>query len=155
MDSYIDESLGKDECVVFRTKVHWSVLMAPLLLTVLFIFFPVGWILSVLWLIWAGLTYMGSEIGITNRRVIMKKGFFGTKTFERQLEKIERIDVSQGPFAKMLGYGSVIIWGTGQASERYQLIPAPFEFKAKVQEQINNPATVAIQGGANQAALPA
>lgn len=38
MDSYIDESLGKDECVVFRTKVHWSVLMAPLLLTVLFIF---------------------------------------------------------------------------------------------------------------------
>ena len=85
----------------------------------------------------------------------MKKGFFGTKTFERQLEKIERIDVSQGPFAKMLGYGSVIIWGTGQASERYQLIPAPFEFKAKVQEQINNPATVAIQGGANQAAIPA
>ncbi len=75
-----------------------------------------------------------SEFVITNRRVVIKVGWFNHDAFEMNLSKIESVNVSQPLIGRILGYGTIIIIGTGGSKELFHNISKPKEFKRKFME---------------------
>src|SRR5688500_2589478 len=104
--SYIDENLTSGEVVLYRTRLHWTVLCGPLLVAAFFMIGAVGLLLAsvsmsgsagsvvlaiisgVCALIAVGAVAAGlirrssTEMAITNRRVLMKSGIISRKTAE-------------------------------------------------------------------------
>lgn len=77
-----------------------------------------------------------SEFGVSTKRVLMKTGFISRHSLETLLSKVESISVFQGVLGRLLGYGSIIISGTGGSKEFFFGIRDPMEFRRVVQEQI-------------------
>lgn len=78
------------------------------------------------------------EYAITSQRIIMKRGFIRRITFEVMLRELESISIHQGIRGRLLGFGSIVISGTGGSSAPWSGIAAPMAFKkaaetAKVQ----------------------
>jgi uncharacterized membrane protein YdbT with pleckstrin-like domain len=83
------------------------------------------------------INYQYSEFGITDKRVLIKVGLIRRQSLETLLTKIESIQVNQGILGRVLNYGTLIIRGTGGTAGKYNNISNPFEFRKKVQEQID------------------
>src|SRR6202007_1984685 len=77
-----------------------------------------------------------TEMAVTNRRVVIKTGMASRKTIEMLLGKVESIEVSETAMGRMLGYGTVVMIGTGGTSEPFQKVAHPLEFRSHVQQQI-------------------
>jgi uncharacterized membrane protein YdbT with pleckstrin-like domain len=75
-------------------------------------------------------------MAVTNRRVVVKTGLASRKTIEMMLSKVESIEVSESTGGRMLGYGTVVVIGTGGTSEPFHKVAHPLEFRNQVQQQI-------------------
>lgn len=146
---YIERSLISGETLVYRTRLHWNVLIKPVIwggvplgtgcavltsryAAAAWALIPLGLFL----LVFAFINYFSSEFGVTNKRVLIKTGFMGTHSFEMLLAKVEAIGVDQTLWQKIFNYGTIVISGTGGSKEKLPQITGPFEFRRQVQEQI-------------------
>jgi uncharacterized membrane protein YdbT with pleckstrin-like domain len=77
-----------------------------------------------------------TEMAVTNRRVLIKTGLTSRRTLDLMLSRVESIGVEESTAGRVLGYGSVIVRGTGGTPEAFLLIAHPQEFRRAVQEQI-------------------
>jgi len=68
---------------------------------------------------------LGTEIAITNRRVIYKRGLIRRHTEEMNMDKIESVIVSQSLCGRILNYGSIHVRGTGEGLEHLHRIADP------------------------------
>lgn len=84
----------------------------------------------------AFVNFSTSEFGVSTKRVLMKTGFISRHSLETLLGKVESISVHQGVLGRILGYGVIIIGGTGGSKEAFFGIRDPLEFRRQVQEQI-------------------
>ncbi len=75
-----------------------------------------------------------TELVLTNRRVIAKRGFISRDTVEMNLSKVESLHVNQTLMGRMLGYGDVTVVGTGSSLEPLQGISDPLELRRKLGE---------------------
>jgi uncharacterized membrane protein YdbT with pleckstrin-like domain len=75
---------------------------------------------------------------LTNKRVIVKTGLASRRTIEMLLSRIESVVVEEPAMGRVLGYGTVIIRGTGGTPESFEKIAHPLEFRAQVQSQISS-----------------
>ena len=66
-----------------------------------------------------------TEIVVTDKRVIHKVGLLARHTAEMNLSKVETVDVDQGLGGRILGYGAVVIRGTGGSWEPLRGIASP------------------------------
>jgi len=73
-----------------------------------------------------------TEIAVTNKRIIYKRGFIRRKTIEMQMDKVTSVDVEQSIFGRILGYGDIRIEGAGQSFEELRTIASPIEFRNHV-----------------------
>ena len=156
--SYVEKNLIPGETLIYRTGVHWSVLFWPLLLVAvvvaagIFCYFQdfLGKVEAGTFLIAAALVYAlyviikrgSTEIGVTNRRVIIKTGMASRRSLELMLPKVESIGIDETAMGRLLGYGTVIIHGTGGTPEPFRKIAHPSEFRQRVQEQIDRASSV-------------
>jgi uncharacterized membrane protein YdbT with pleckstrin-like domain len=77
-----------------------------------------------------------TEMAVTNKRVIVKSGLADRRTIELLLPRIESIAVEEPALGRLLGYGTVIVRGTGGTPEVFPQIARPLEFREQVQRQI-------------------
>ena len=77
-----------------------------------------------------------AEMGVTNKRVIVKTGLLHRRTVELFLSKVESIGVDEGLIGRMFGYGTVVLRGTGGTPEPFPRVRHPLEFRRQVQQQI-------------------
>lgn len=68
---------------------------------------------GVYWLILTHITHWTSEYGITDKRVIMKKGWIQRNSFEIFLYRLENVDIHQTITGGILNYGTLVITGMG------------------------------------------
>src|ERR1035437_698856 len=54
-----------------------------------------------------------TEMAVTNKRVIVKTGLANRRTIELLLTRIESIAVEEPAMGRVLGFGTVIVRGTG------------------------------------------
>jgi uncharacterized membrane protein YdbT with pleckstrin-like domain len=80
-----------------------------------------------------------TEMAVTNRRVLIKTGITSRRTLDLMLSRVESIGVEETAAGRMLGYGSVVVRGTGGTPEPFLMIAHPQEFRRAVQEQIGSP----------------
>ena len=121
MGNYVQSNLSSGEQVVYEARLHWIIFVSLKALLTLFI---------------APLIQRAtSEFAITNKRVIIKVGLISRRTLEMNLSKIESVNVNQGIFARLLGYGTIVVIGTGGTKEQFAGISDPMTFRKKFQEQ--------------------
>jgi len=66
-----------------------------------------------------------TEIVVTDRRVIHKRGLLARHTEEINVSKVETVDVDQGIVGRVLGYGTLVIRGTGGGWEPLSRVASP------------------------------
>jgi uncharacterized membrane protein YdbT with pleckstrin-like domain len=83
-----------------------------------------------------GLVFLGAwirrkatEIVVTDRRIIYKRGFIARRTVEMNISKVETVDVEQSIAGRLLGYGTVLIRGTGESLEPLRHVEAPLTIR--------------------------
>jgi uncharacterized membrane protein YdbT with pleckstrin-like domain len=158
---YIEKNLVPGETVLYKTRLHWIVLVWPLfaglLLAGVALALLVGgyevhlkgaaysalMIVTVLLFLTAVVLVSGglirrnaTEIAVSNMRVLIKTGLLARKSIEVMLAKVESIGVEESASGRMLGYGTVIVRGTGGTFETFTRIAHPNEFRRQVQQQI-------------------
>jgi uncharacterized membrane protein YdbT with pleckstrin-like domain len=70
-----------------------------------------------------------TELAVTNRRIIYKRGFIRRHTIEMNMDKVESVDVDQSFWGRILNYGTIIVHGTGGGLEPLRRIDSPIEFR--------------------------
>lgn len=165
---YAESQLLPGERIVYRAHLSkllylpaagvavLAVLAAVVSLTVADIW-PAAVILGVIaaaLFLWELILYTSSEFAVTDRRVIIKVGWIRRRTMETMLGKIEALGVEQGVLGRMLGFGTIIVTGTGGTQETFDRIGAPLEFRKQVQaaamaaEELRGPSGSGLLGAA-------
>jgi uncharacterized membrane protein YdbT with pleckstrin-like domain len=72
-----------------------------------------------------------TEIAVTDKRIIYKRGFINRHTVEMNMDKVATVDVDQSILGRLLDYGSIRILGTGGAHgiERLDRIASPVSLR--------------------------
>ena len=73
-----------------------------------------------------------TELVLTNRRIITKRGLVSRNTVEMNLAKVESLQVNQGLMGRMFNYGDVSVVGTGSSLEPMRGISDPLELRKKL-----------------------
>lgn len=143
---FIDSNLMNEEKIVYQAKLHWIVFRWTILALVVTVAMLISGsmeavISGLLWSLILGtlnfLKYKTSEIGVTNKRVMIKVGLIKRHSLETLLNKVEGIQVNQSILGRVLGYGTIVVTGTGGTREPFPMIAAPLDFRKFVQEQIS------------------
>jgi len=126
MTSYVEGALIKDERVVHVGHISlWSLWGYIALGIILLPAFGIG----LIFLIIAYIKYKTTELAITTRRVIAKFGFISRRTVELNINKVESIQVDQSVMGRILGYGTLVISGTGTSHAPIPGISNPIAFR--------------------------
>ncbi len=140
---YIEDNLMAGEKIVYQAKLHWVVFLWPVIWLIVALLFSGGEgaaggfiVIAIVTGIVSYLNYSTSEFGITNKRVLAKVGFIRRNSLEVLLTKVEGIQVNQGILGRILGYGTIVVSGTGGSKDPFHKIPDPLYFRRKTQEQI-------------------
>ncbi len=120
MGNYADNNLLKGEMVEYEAYLHWKIFIRLSGILTLFIY-PL-------------ILRKTSEFVITNKRVIIKKGWISRYTFEMNLNKIETVNVDQSFWGRIFGFGTITIVGTGGTREMADSISKPLEFRKRFME---------------------
>ena len=156
---YVDQNLIPGESALYRTGLHWIVLVWPMFWALLFGVLGLAFlVISVSVRVnppgsaaIAGIVLLGlgatvaligflkrsaTEMAVTNKRLVVKIGVLNRRTYEILLSKVESIHVEEGLLGRMLGYGSVVVRGTGGTPEPFYRIAHPLELRRQVHHQI-------------------
>jgi uncharacterized membrane protein YdbT with pleckstrin-like domain len=133
--SYIEQSLSAGERVEGLFKLHW-IAWAPMVMWIV-LGIPT---LGLTWLIalYEFLRLKFLEQGVTNKRVILKRGIISRKTEEMKLTSIETVEIEQGIFGRIFGFGTVKITGRGISDIAFKGIGDPMSVKRQI-ESVSNP----------------
>jgi uncharacterized membrane protein YdbT with pleckstrin-like domain len=160
--SYVEKHLIEGETIVYETRLHWVVLVAPILLGFLFGLTGLGmfilsaqatgnksaahqptmilgaafFAIALLFIVRGVLMRNATEMTVTNKRVFVKVGLAARRTIELLLSRVESIGVQESVMGRMLGYGTVVVHGTGGTPEMFNMVAHPLEFRTQVQQQI-------------------
>ena len=73
-----------------------------------------------------------TELAVTDRRVIYKSGVLSRHTLEMNRSKVESVDVDQSVLGRLLGFGTIIVRGTGGSLEPIRMISDPLTFRSHI-----------------------
>lgn len=85
------------------------------------------------YLVRAFLRISSTEYAITTHRVIVKIGLVRRATSEVGIGRIEGISLVQGIFGRLLGYGTIVVSGTGTQKAVIRDIENPIKFRQELQ----------------------
>lgn len=149
--SYFDNNLLADERILFRTKKHIIIFFYPLVWSLFSIYASdymrsnpilarldwLPWVLALVLWVYTSLEYVFSEFAVTNKRVMMREGFFFRHANETRIATISQVNVNQNLVGVLLNYGMVTINAFG-AFDTFTLIAKPLEFQKYVNSQIDS-----------------
>lgn len=117
MRSYVHQVFTPNEHVAYEARMHWIIFMS----------------LANIFTLWLEpfIRHATSECTITNKRVIIKVGLISLRSLEMNLSKFESVNVNQSILARLLGYGSIVMIGTGGTRETFPNIAEPLVFRRK------------------------
>jgi len=133
--SYIQDSLSAGEKVEALFKLHWFA-WVPMYVWLLLGIVTLGltWFIA----LYEFLRLKFTEQGVTNKRVVLKKGIISRKTEEMKLTSIETVEINQGVWGRIFGFGTVKVTGRGISDVVYRGIDDPMAVKRQI-ESVSNP----------------
>jgi uncharacterized membrane protein YdbT with pleckstrin-like domain len=161
--SYVESNLVPGESVIYQTRLHWIVMLGHLVVGCLLLALPgvllffyahsqtgiesgnlhvmdggaAVLLVSGIVVILTGMVRRNAtEMAVTNRRVVIKTGLASRRTIELLLNKVESIEVSETTAGRVLGYGTIVVIGTGGTPQPFHKVAHPLEFRSQVQQQV-------------------
>ena len=147
---YVEDNLMPGEEVTYRAHLHWVIYLRAILIALLGLALTIAGssrsdfsvlvylgaavlvVAAVVWFVqWV--KSRTSEFAVTNKRVIIKVGLVRRDTHELLLNKVESIGVDQTVTGRIVGYGSIVVVGTGGTRETFRNIARPLDFRKQVQ----------------------
>ncbi len=147
--AYYTKVLQPDETVKVVGRLHWSIYARAVVVLAVALGLLLGsdrlpdpiWqhyarlaggaigVLGILLLLGAWIRRHATEIVVTDRRVIFKRGLLARHTVEMNVSKIETVDVEQGLGGRIWGYGTLLIRGTGAGFEPLVGVGSPLRIR--------------------------
>ena len=91
--------------------------------------------------------YLSFEYGVTNKRLLMKKGIFRIFTSEITIDRIESIYCIQGLLGMIFNYGTIRISGIGGRAPVFFMVTKPYALRRKIVEIIEKNKTITVIHG--------
>jgi uncharacterized membrane protein YdbT with pleckstrin-like domain len=145
--NYIENNLFDGERILYKTGLHRIVMLVPGLCGGFFFLLGTASVIAggtglglfvggfgALVIALTVAAWKATEMAVTNKRVIVKSGLLRRRSIDLLLPKVESIIVDQGIFDRMIGYGCVIVRGTGGTAEPFKKVASPLEFRRQVQQ---------------------
>lgn len=108
---HLRKHIGSGETLVYSAKYHWWYNLKSL------------WLLNLF-----------NEIAVTDQRVLKKSGILNIKVQSIPFENLEARDLKQTLLGRLLGYGDVILFGTGGHSEDFMSVSKPVAFLKAIEQ---------------------
>jgi hypothetical protein len=151
---YLDRVLGREEKLLCRAHFHWlRYAEAWLLFFLIFLLgavanavlpgagtlpLAIGAVLAGAALLVKLLPLWTTEIGVTDHRLIVKRGWLRLTTSELQLRAIEEVTLDQHLMGRLLNYGRIDVHGTGVDDVSLPTIAGPIELMRTLQDATAN-----------------
>ena len=145
---YIDRVLQPGEQILYSSKLHWMIYLPAVLSLIIAIGIfgfalsadrdtaGIAFLVGVTLFVFALFIFIGAwierwttEIEVTDRRVVYKRGLIRRETVEMNMDKVESVDVNQSILGRIFDYGDVIVRGTGVGWKPLRKIDAPLTFR--------------------------
>ena len=148
MSSYVDSVLAEGERIVYRAHIsRWKFFLSYLVAAVLIVAAVAAYLgvsgyltpsptvaavllaIGLIAILSAVIRRWTTELVLTNRRIITKRGLVARNTVEMNLSKVESLHVNQGLMGRLFDYGDVTVIGTGSSLEPLLGISSPLELR--------------------------
>jgi uncharacterized membrane protein YdbT with pleckstrin-like domain len=148
---YIDRVRQPGETVVHIARLHWLIFVTAIvrgtvaaglliggwfaagdLRTILTIVGAAAGLYAVAAAVRAIILRITTELAVTDRRVIYKSGLISRHTLEMNRSKVESVDVDQSIWGRLLGFGTIIVRGTGGSLEPIRMVHDPLTFRSHI-----------------------
>lgn len=158
--SYIKDSLAKNEVIITYFDYHWINFIKYILYGTGVVIASVLLNSSIGFSIWALLiefltlsaiiafpyiTISSTDMGVTNKRVILKTGFISRNSEEMRISSIETVEVRQSIFQRILGSGHVHITGKGVSDLVFKNVKDPMEVKVAIENALPTPSEETVE----------
>ena len=91
--------------------------------------------------------YLSYEFGVTNKRLIIKKGIIRLVIAEIPTDRIESIYCIQGILGRIFRYGTIYISGIGGMKPVFFMVSRPFVLRRKIASIIEKNKTITVVHG--------
>ena len=153
--SYIDKILQPGETVRHIAYIHWLIYLPAFVYGAagLAVILLVAWNIGDIGTTWREMALIGAavlgliglykllqawvartttELVVTDRRVVYKRGLIRRFTAEMNMEKVESVAVEQSILGRIFNYGTVTVRGTGGGMDALANIDDPLTFRNHV-----------------------
>jgi hypothetical protein len=142
----INHRLTKGETFIFRTRRHWAILLGPILVILIGVFAVKSqgihalalMAFGLVWYAFSHITLHRSEIGLTEKRVLITTGF-PLKTYDIPLDRIVAVDFYQPSLGSMLDFGKIWIVYEGRSRRPIRFVSSPALFVSEVRQRLSSP----------------
>jgi membrane protein YdbS with pleckstrin-like domain len=115
-------------------------------LTIRFIFI-VGALLALVIFVWRIFLYLSIEYGVTNKRLIIKKGIIRVVVSEIPTDRIESIYCVQGILGRIFHYGTICVSGIGGMMPVFSMVCKPYALRRKIVDIIEKNKAITVVYG--------
>lgn len=165
MSSYVKRAMQPDEKIVFAAQLHWIIYYMGIVITFFgaafgyagsrIVYFvlgehigamvetPVRYVaigliaLGAFQLVASFIRQISTELVITDRRIIAKHGFISTTSYELMMTKVEGATIEQSILGRILGYGTLMVKGTGGGISPIDHVAEPYRFHAALMNALS------------------
>lgn len=120
-------------------RPHWSAWVEVVIALVLIVTAPYA--------IYAAIRLATLEWGVTDRRIIHKRGWIARHSDEMNLGSVETVELRQSVFGRLLGFGTVIVTGRGVSDVTFKAVDDPLTVKRGIEAVVADPDAAAGQRG--------
>lgn len=128
--SYITRRLAPEEEIVAEGQYHWFQKTWPWLALLVLGIIGIG---IIIWAV-ALIRMATTQWAVTNRRVLLKRGFWTVHVDELTLPSIEGAEVDQSIFGRIFGFGTLKLKGRGETVLDFPSMAHPNRFRAAIEE---------------------
>ena len=158
MSSYVKRAMQPNEKIVYAAQLHWIIYRMGIGITIMAALFghftgpviayvfgddaanaaapfvrniSIGLIvLGTFQLLATYIRQISTELVVTDQRVIAKHGFIATTSYELMMTKVEGATIDQSVLGRVLGYGTLMVKGTGGGISPIDHVADPYRFHA-------------------------
>jgi membrane protein YdbS with pleckstrin-like domain len=104
-------------------------------------------ILVFLVFVWRIFQYLSTEFGVTNKRLIIRKGIIRVVIAEIPFDRIESIYCLRGIMGRIFNYGTICVSGVGGMMPVFYMVNRPFALRRKIADIIEKNKAVTVVHG--------
>ena len=126
--SYVQDIIGAGEVIEYRARLTWVQCLPAVIMLIVP---PIGIALLIAYAV----RQMTTEVVVTNWRLIYKTGLIRRTAIDLPHNKVETVALHQSIPGRLLGFGTLVVHGTGVGAISIADIDAPQELRRKLQRR--------------------